>query len=98
MIRFSRFFSGRILNRFSKDIGAVDEILPRTMIDAIQIFAVLIGILAQLIIINWWLVFVIIIMGILYGKIRNIYIPTAQMIKRLEGNSKFFFFFNILRL
>lgn len=37
-----RFFytnpSGRILNRFSKDMGSVDEMLPSTMIDCFQVF------------------------------------------------------------
>ncbi|ENN77420.1 hypothetical protein YQE_06245, partial [Dendroctonus ponderosae] len=36
-----RFFdinpSGRVLNRFSKDIGAIDEILPRVLLEAIQV-------------------------------------------------------------
>lgn len=36
-----RFFdtnpSGRILNRFSKDLGAVDEALPKVMLDAAQV-------------------------------------------------------------
>jgi ABC-type multidrug transport system fused ATPase/permease subunit len=36
-----RFFdtnpSGRILNRFSKDIGAIDELLPRFMLESIQV-------------------------------------------------------------
>lgn len=36
-----RFFdtnpSGRILNRFSKDIGAIDEILPKVILDAAQV-------------------------------------------------------------
>lgn len=36
-----RFFdtnpSGRILNRFSKDMGIVDEILPRMYLDSIQV-------------------------------------------------------------
>ena len=36
-----RFFdtnpSGRILNRFSKDIGAIDELLPRFMLETIQV-------------------------------------------------------------
>lgn len=29
--------SGRILNRFSKDMGAVDELLPQAMIDCFQV-------------------------------------------------------------
>lgn len=36
-----RFFnmnqSGKILNRFSKDIGAVDELLPKAIIEAVQV-------------------------------------------------------------
>lgn len=36
-----RFFdtnpSGRVLNRFSKDMGAIDEILPRVLMDAITV-------------------------------------------------------------
>lgn len=36
-----RFFnmnpSGRILNRFSKDMGLIDESLPETMLDTIQV-------------------------------------------------------------
>lgn len=29
--------TGRILNRFSKDMGQVDEVLPTTMIDMVQV-------------------------------------------------------------
>lgn len=36
-----RFFntntSGRILNRFSKDMGAVDELLPNALVDCLQV-------------------------------------------------------------
>lgn len=36
-----RFFntntSGRILNRFSKDLGAIDEFLPNAMLDTVQV-------------------------------------------------------------
>lgn len=39
-----RFFNtnpqGRILNRFSKDIGAVDETLPITIVDTIQVSSI----------------------------------------------------------
>lgn len=29
--------SGRVLNRFSKDMGAVDELLPQAMLDCFQV-------------------------------------------------------------
>lgn len=85
---FNTHASGRILNRFSKDIGCVDELLPMAMIDSIQIFAVMVGILAQVIIIKWWTIVPIIILGLLYWQIRNTYLASAQDIKRLEGITK----------
>ncbi|XP_031366804.1 multidrug resistance-associated protein 4-like isoform X3 [Apis dorsata] len=88
MVFFDTHPSGRILNRFSKDVGSVDEILPRTMIESIQIFAVMVGILGQVLIINWWTIFPMFIMGFLYWKIRNIYLNTAQNMKRFEGITK----------
>lgn len=39
--------SGRILNRFSKDVGAVDEVLPKCALDTVQIFLVMSGILGM---------------------------------------------------
>jgi len=29
--------TGQILNRFTKDMGAVDEVLPETMMDCFQV-------------------------------------------------------------
>ncbi|KAH0534630.1 hypothetical protein KQX54_006034 [Cotesia glomerata] len=47
--------SGRILNRFSKDVGAMDELLPRAMLEAIQIFLVMTGILVIITSVNPWM-------------------------------------------
>lgn len=60
------------------------------MIESIQIFAVLVGILVQIFIINWWTIFPMFVMGFLYWQIRNIYLKTAQNMKRFEGISKYF--------
>ncbi|XP_015127759.1 multidrug resistance-associated protein 4 [Diachasma alloeum] len=80
--------SGRIVNRFSKDTGCIDELLPNALIDSIQVFAVMIGILSQVLIINWWTIFSMAVMGYCYWKIRTLFLATAQDLKRLEGITK----------
>ncbi|XP_034236432.1 probable multidrug resistance-associated protein lethal(2)03659 [Thrips palmi] len=84
-----RFFynntSGRILNRFSKDMGAVDEILPLCMIDAFQIGAQLLGIMILVAFINYWLIIPMAIVSGLGLLIRNVFMTTSRSIKRLEG-------------
>lgn len=48
--------SGRILNRFSKDMGQVDELLPAVMIDVMQIFLQLFGIIVVIVVVNFYFV------------------------------------------
>ncbi|XP_046428414.1 ATP-binding cassette sub-family C member 4-like [Neodiprion fabricii] len=87
-----RFFntnpSGRILNRFSKDVGAMDELLPKAMLEAIQIFTVMLGILVMVAIVNQWMLIPTAIVGTIFYTIRIYYLKTAQDIKRLEGITK----------
>lgn len=81
-------FTGRILNRFTKDIGALDEILPRTLLDVFQIYSSVFTILVlNAIALYWTLVPSFILLGI-FAYIVKIYLKTAQSIKRLEGTSK----------
>lgn len=69
-------------------MGAIDELLPRAMIEAIQIFLVMFGILAMVILVNPWMIIPTVIMGVVFYLIRVIYLTTAQDLKRLEGISK----------
>lgn len=79
---------GRILNRFSKDIGAVDELLPTAMLETIQIFIVMLGILFMVFIVTPWMVAPAVVMGALFVLVRNVYLASAQDVKRLEGISE----------
>ncbi|XP_047107045.1 ATP-binding cassette sub-family C member 4-like [Schistocerca piceifrons] len=87
-----RFFntnpSGRILNRFSKDMGAIDEILPKAILDATQIIMTVCGSLIIAVVINWVYLIPIIVMGLLFWFMRKIYLRSSMNIKRLEGMTK----------
>lgn len=87
-----RFFdtnpSGRVLNRFSKDMGAIDEFLPRALMEALQIFLVMCGILAMVLVANYYMIVPIIVFGGLFLKVRALYIATAKDVKHLEGISE----------
>lgn len=58
--------------------------------DSVQIFLVMCGILANVSIVNPYLLLVMIAVGWFYNKVRIIYMSTAQDVKRLEtvGKSK----------
>ncbi|XP_012274748.1 probable multidrug resistance-associated protein lethal(2)03659 [Orussus abietinus] len=84
-----RFFntntSGRILNRFSKDMGAIDELLPTALIDCVQIGLTLLGIIAVVAIANPWLLVPTVFVGIIFYYLRVFYLSTSRSVKRLEG-------------
>jgi ATP-binding cassette subfamily C (CFTR/MRP) protein 4 len=88
-----RFFninsSGRILNRFSKDMGAVDELLPIALIDCLQIGLTLLGIIIVVAISNPWLLIPTFLISFLFYYLRVIYISTGRSVKRLEGISEY---------
>ncbi|KAJ8919555.1 hypothetical protein NQ315_002177 [Exocentrus adspersus] len=84
-----RFFdtnpSGRILNRFSNDMGAIDELLPRASLDAVQVFMVMSGILMIVFIVSPWMIAPAMVLGLLFYYLRVVYLKSAQDVKRLEG-------------
>ncbi|XP_049822547.1 probable multidrug resistance-associated protein lethal(2)03659 isoform X1 [Aethina tumida] len=84
-----RFFNtnnaGRILNRFSKDMGSIDELLPAAMIDCLQIGLALLGIIIVVAIVNPWLMIPTCLIGVIFYLLRIFYLRTSRNVKRLEG-------------
>lgn len=77
--------SGRILNRFAKDLGSVDELLPRGFFDSAQAFGQIIGSLIVAMIVNPWLGIPTVIVGIMCLLLRKVFLKTSKNLKRIEG-------------
>lgn len=91
MLFFNTNSSGRILNRFSKDMGQVDELLPALMIDVIQIFLSLAGIIVVVAIVNYWFLVPTLLISILFYLLRDFYLKTSRNIKRIEATCTDYF-------
>jgi len=79
---------GRILNRFTKDIGCMDELLPTTFFDVIIIFLTDTGVLFLVGRVNMWLLLPVILLFILFYYFRRYYMESARDVKRLEATTR----------
>nr|CAD7445770.1 unnamed protein product [Timema bartmani] len=77
--------SGRILNRFSKDMGSIDEMLPQSMIDCLQIGLSMVAIITVVAIVNPWLLLPTFVVGVIFYMLRVVFLATSRSVKRLEG-------------
>ncbi|XP_060518770.1 ATP-binding cassette subfamily C member 4-like isoform X2 [Cylas formicarius] len=84
-----RFFntnpSGRILNRFAMDMNQVDELLPLSMLDALQNAHLVVAITAVVASVNPWMLLPTVIILSIFYFLRVVYLATSRDIKRLEG-------------
>ncbi|KAB0797835.1 hypothetical protein PPYR_09004 [Photinus pyralis] len=84
-----RFFntnpSGRILNRFSKDMGLIDDMLPVTILDSFQYSFMLLGIVVVVATVNPWLLIPTVVIFVMFYFLRAFYLTTSRNVKRLEG-------------
>ncbi|XP_071552963.1 ATP-binding cassette sub-family C member 4-like isoform X4 [Panulirus ornatus] len=76
---------GQVLNRFTKDIGQIDDFLPGTMWDFIEILLNFLGIIVVISSINIWIILPTMGLGIIFVFLRRFYLSTARDVKRLEG-------------
>eukprot|EP00058_Branchiostoma_floridae_P007841 XP_002593329.1 hypothetical protein BRAFLDRAFT_119583 [Branchiostoma floridae] len=87
-----RFFDtnpvGRVLNRFSKDIGQLDEMLPLVFSQFAEGGIGLFMIMTVCVIVNPWVLIPTLPILLLFVYIRKYYLSTSRDIKRLEGTRR----------
>ena len=79
---------GRIMNRFSKDIGCMDEVLPKTFLRAIQRTLLMFSSILLPTVINPWILFAVVPLALLAGLISRYYLKTSRELQRMESVSR----------
>ncbi|XP_018565535.1 probable multidrug resistance-associated protein lethal(2)03659 isoform X2 [Anoplophora glabripennis] len=77
--------SGRILNRFSHDIGTLDEVLPLTVADTFQIALILLSISIVIGCLNPFILVPTVIIVLIFYGLRKVFLATSRDIKRVEA-------------
>ncbi|XP_036946537.1 multidrug resistance-associated protein 4-like isoform X2 [Acanthopagrus latus] len=87
-----RFFDvnpiGRILNRFSKDIGLMDSTLPITFVDFYQLFLQNVGVVAVAASVIPLILVPVVPLVFVFLYLRRFYLHTSRDIKRLESTTR----------
>ena len=76
---------GRIMNRFSKDVGCMDELLPETFLKSIQLILVMLTSVLLPTAANPWILLAIVPMTVLTAFISRYYLRTSRELQRLES-------------
>ncbi|KAI3365805.1 hypothetical protein L3Q82_000804 [Scortum barcoo] len=77
--------TGRILNRFSKDIGLMDSTLPVTIVDFYQLFLQNIGVVAVAAAVMPPILIPVAPLVFIFLYLRRFYLSTSREVKRLES-------------
>ncbi|XP_004680354.2 PREDICTED: multidrug resistance-associated protein 4 [Condylura cristata] len=85
---FDRNPIGRILNRFSKDIGHMDDLLPLTFLDFIQTFLLVVGVVGVAVAVIPWIAIPLLPLGIIFFVLRRYFLETSRDVKRLESTTR----------
>ncbi|VEN34161.1 unnamed protein product [Callosobruchus maculatus] len=88
MLFFNTNTAGRILNRFSKDIGCIDETLPNVLVDTIQIACNVIAINIVIATVNMWTLIPSVCIFVIFYLCKTFYVSSSRNIKRMEATTR----------
>ncbi|KAI8868431.1 P-loop containing nucleoside triphosphate hydrolase protein [Ramicandelaber brevisporus] len=82
---FQTHSSGVILNRMTKDVSIIDELMPLQFFDALQCVLTIIGVIIMVCIINPWVIISLPFLAAAMYVVRLFYMAASRQIKRIES-------------
>ncbi|TKR82120.1 hypothetical protein L596_015893 [Steinernema carpocapsae] len=79
---------GRILNRFSKDVGTLDDQLSFVFFDFFMGLINIIGMFVVIIMVNFYVIVAAIPIILIFMFLRTVYLSTSREVKRIESTSR----------
>lgn len=76
---------GRILNRFSKDVDVIDNVLPMSMRFWIMMFFNAVGVIVTISYSTPIFLAAVVPLGIIYYIVQKFYVATSRQLKRIES-------------
>lgn len=80
--------TGRIMNRFTKDMATIDDMLPLVLFDLIQLTLIVSGAIFTVSIIRPYIFIAAIPLAILFVILRKYFLRTGQQLKLLEAEAR----------
>lgn len=76
---------GRVLNRFSDDVGILDDRLPQVAVDFMQSAFWVLGAVALVCVFVPWVLVILLPLVVAFVKVRSYHLRTSREVKRLEA-------------
>ncbi|CAL8358863.1 unnamed protein product [Lota lota] len=80
--------TGRIMNRFTKDMATIDDMLPLVLFDLIQLGLIVLGAIFTVSIIRPYIFIAVIPLGTIFIFLRKYFLRTGQQLKLLEAEAR----------
>jgi ATP-binding cassette subfamily C (CFTR/MRP) protein 4 len=89
MMFFNQHSSGRILNRFSNDIGLIDELMPLAIANVTTAFLSVMGTFILISVLNYWMILPSIVQIVIVYFLCVVFQPTNTNLRRTEAISTY---------